>query len=158
MRPFELASLAVATPFLCWSLLSAQLMPSWLRLFPLMALTLTGIHIIREGPRWQMWPGYFLVAALCLSQIPSVFRPVQLPVWGNLAGLFLAALCVMLATIFPVFTFPGLTGPYQVASVTYHWVDASRTETLSSNQLDRRELMVQVWYPADPSPGAPWSA
>jgi predicted dienelactone hydrolase len=123
-----------------------------------MALTLTGIHIIREGPRWQMWPGYFLVAALCLSQIPSVFRPVQLPVWGNLAGLFLAALCVMLATIFPVFTFPGLTGPYQVASVTYHWVDASRTETLSSNQLDRRELMVQVWYPADPAPGAPWAA
>jgi hypothetical protein len=32
--------------------------------------------------------------------------------------------------------------------VTYHWVDASRREIFVSDPAVRRELMVQVWYPA----------
>ena len=157
MRAFELAAIAATVPFLGWALLSIRPMPSWVRLLPFAALALMLIHLMVEGRRWQMWPGYLLVTVLFLSQIPFLFRPAQLPVWGSLAGLFLAAACVTLAAIFPVFTFPRLTGPYQVGSVTYHWVDASRTETFSSNHSDRRELMVQVWYPAEPAPDAPWA-
>ncbi|MBD2258271.1 hypothetical protein [Pseudanabaena sp. FACHB-2040] len=58
--------------------------------------------------------------------------------------------------------FPPLTGPYQVGKTSYYWVDSDRAETytyeaydLQTQQLlttppptDRRELLVQVWYPA----------
>jgi dienelactone hydrolase len=42
--------------------------------------------------------------------------------------------------------------------VTYHWVDADREEILSANRGDRRELMVQIWYPARDVPHAPRAA
>lgn len=46
------------------------------------------------------------------------------------------------------------SGPYAVGTRDYHWVDASRDEALTKNPSDKRHLMVQVWYPADVSPGA----
>lgn len=44
--------------------------------------------------------------------------------------------------------FPNPTGPYGVGTLTYHWVDATRPELFTRNPADRRELMVQLWYPA----------
>ena len=43
--------------------------------------------------------------------------------------------------------------------MTYHWVDASRQEVFSADLNARRELMVQIWYPAKIdsfSPRAPY--
>jgi len=45
---------------------------------------------------------------------------------------------------------PGLadpTGPYLVGTRTYHWVDTKREEVLTGDKDDKRELMVQIWYP-----------
>lgn len=39
--------------------------------------------------------------------------------------------------------------------MTYHWVDHDRPEVLSPDPEDRRELMVQIWYPADVTPHSP---
>lgn len=33
--------------------------------------------------------------------------------------------------------------------MTYHWVDASRPEVFGKSPHTARELMVQIWYPAD---------
>lgn len=49
---------------------------------------------------------------------------------------------------------PVPTGPFHVGKVVVHVTDKSRIEPLSSNH-DFRELMVDIWYPADPSPGEP---
>lgn len=49
---------------------------------------------------------------------------------------------------------PPLTGPFLVGRVTVHWTDESRIEPLSPNH-DPRELMVDVWYPAEPSNEVP---
>jgi hypothetical protein len=38
--------------------------------------------------------------------------------------------------------------------VTYHWVDGSRPELFSPDPDDRRELLAQVWYPAEKVAGA----
>lgn len=51
--------------------------------------------------------------------------------------------------------FPAPTGPHGIGTVTYHWVDADRPEILGHASRDRRELMVQIWYPAHQMPGAP---
>lgn len=53
----------------------------------------------------------------------------------------------------PPFYFPKPTGPYAIGTKTYHWVDTKRQEVHSSDQAHPyRELMVKIWYPAQPSP------
>ena len=44
---------------------------------------------------------------------------------------------------------PSPTGPYQVGTTTYYWVDESRPEIFTGNPDDRRELLVRIWYPAE---------
>lgn len=56
-----------------------------------------------------------------------------------------------------VLTLPAPTGPYSVGVTDKHLVDSGRADPWHPEQ--RRELMVQVWYPAtvdQESPSAPW--
>ena len=46
-----------------------------------------------------------------------------------------------------IFKFPDTTGKHAVGTCSYHWIDEKRAETHSENPDDRRELMVQFWYP-----------
>jgi hypothetical protein len=59
------------------------------------------------------------------------------------------------ASIDVVITFPHPTGPYGIGTLTHHWVDADRAELFSDDPDARRELMVQIWYPATDEPTAP---
>ena len=54
-----------------------------------------------------------------------------------------------LSIVMPVFRFPHPTGPYAIGTLTYHWVDASRSDIFNADPNARRELIVQVWYPSD---------
>ncbi len=50
---------------------------------------------------------------------------------------------------------PTPTGPYGVGITRFHWVDEAREEEYTPNDPDdRREIMVDVWYPADVPEGA----
>ncbi len=49
---------------------------------------------------------------------------------------------------------PPPTGPFSVGKVTVHWTDESRIEPLSADNASR-ELMVDIWYPAEASSAAP---
>jgi hypothetical protein len=76
--------------------------------------------------------------------------------------LFAAVVIVLLLTaIFPFAAtaqeenwLPPPTGPYQVGTAFYHWVDEAREEMFTDDPNDRRELVVQVWYPAGVEVGA----
>ncbi len=50
---------------------------------------------------------------------------------------------------------PRPTGAFGIGRVTYHWVDSSRAEFLDPHAASRRELMVDVWYPAGRGVGRP---
>jgi hypothetical protein len=76
---------------------------------------------------------------------------------GVLALMTFIALRIML----PVFHFPTPSGPYAIGTLTYHWVDTERADVFSADASARRELMVQIWYPAKaaeplPSPHVPY--
>ena len=51
-------------------------------------------------------------------------------------------------------TLPAPVGPFAVGRIDYHWTDVSRLEPHSAENSARRELMVHVWYPAEPSKAA----
>ena len=45
---------------------------------------------------------------------------------------------------------PAPTGPHKTGRMTFHWKDTKRDELETSDRGDKRELMVHVFYPADP--------
>ena len=69
-------------------------------------------------------------------------------------GILGLAIAGALSIAMPVFRFPHPTGPYAIGTLIYHWVDASRMDIFAADPTTRRELMVQVWYPADVSPAS----
>jgi hypothetical protein len=75
------------------------------------------------------------------------------------AAAALAAVAVTAAAAVPVlaprYAFPPPSGPYGIGTVAYHWVDTARPDALAADATAPRELMVQLWYPADPDPDAP---
>ena len=73
-------------------------------------------------------------------------------------GLLALTLSIALPIVLPVFHFPQPSGPYSVGTLTYHWVDANRAEVFSADASARRELMVQIWYPAKAGPLLPSSS
>jgi predicted dienelactone hydrolase len=44
-------------------------------------------------------------------------------------------------------------GPFAVGTIDSLWVDSSRDEILSRDLSDKRRVLVQIWYPAEPSSG-----
>ena len=55
----------------------------------------------------------------------------------------------MLSMAVPVIKIPKLTGPFTVGTSIYHWVDQDRLEWFTENPNDKRQIMVQIWYPGE---------
>lgn len=133
----------------------------WARwLAPLAPLVLLA-QVMVEGPRWQMMPAYALTATLCLIwllrwMVPTGFHVNRLIASTGMGlGVLGLLVSISLPLIFPVFHFPKPTGPYAIGTLTYHWVDSSRPELFTTDPHDQREIMAQVWYPAQDEPWAP---
>ena len=63
-------------------------------------------------------------------------------------GVITLAIFASLPIIQPVFYFSRPAGPYAIGTLTYHLIDSNRAEIFSADATRRRELMVQIWYPA----------
>jgi len=169
MRPLEI--LLVVANLVAFVLLVVPVRgrARWLRHFAFLPLPVMGAQLLVEGPRWQMVPAYalgglfFLVWLVWLLRtIKPAGRPAGRRWTRRLAaglGIGLGVLGLVVSTALPialpVFRFPHPTGPYDIGTLTYHWVDASRPEVFAANPDDRRELMVQIWYPAWADPSSP---
>jgi predicted dienelactone hydrolase len=163
MRPFEILMLAATIPLLLRPFLPIRIRdrPDWIGLMLALSALLTAAHLVFEGYRWQMLPAYILTGLLLVLTAPRVFRPAKQPTNRRLAsiiatglGLPFLTVAVVLPLLFPIFRFPRPSGPYRIGTVTYHWIDTARAETFTDDQTDHRELMVQIWYPAEPVSGA----
>jgi predicted dienelactone hydrolase len=142
----------------------------WMRHLAPIAVLIAVAQALVEGPRWQMLPAYTLTGLFFLVWLrQSVVtkreaagqKRTNRVVISLTAGLGVLGLGISIALpiMFPVFRLPNPSGPYEIGTLTYHWVDASRQEVFSSDPKARRELMVQVWYPAkkdSSSPRAPY--
>lgn len=164
MRPLEILILALAT---LWFILPNLTRRRGIRqgVGLLLAMTVPW-QIAIEGYRWQMVPAYVLAGLIALATWwefigpPEDFTPPQR---GRGAGRALGGLvgiaAIALPVVLPVVALPEPEGAYPVGTFSLHLVDESRVETYGLRPGNPRELMVQVFYPADPGPEAetgPW--
>ena len=165
MRAFEIATLVASIPLLLWPFLPVRDRRRWMAFLLALPALFAALHLILEGPRWQMVPAYALIGLLLLLAVLRLLRPsgerTGPKLWAIvLSGFGFLALAAAFTPplLFPVFRLPRPSGPYQVGTVTYHWLDAERDETFTDDPADRRELMVQLWYPAERDRSAPLDA
>lgn len=131
------------------------------KLLPVTALLSAAAQILMEGARWQMAPAYAMCVLLLMACLLLGAKGPRGALWriggyvGATLGAVVLALSSLLPLAFPVFRFQPPTGPYAIGTVTYHWIDANRDEIFTADPNDRRELIVQVWYPARDNPSAP---
>ncbi|WP_411543818.1 alpha/beta hydrolase family protein [Kitasatospora sp. DSM 101779] len=116
------------------------------------------------GLRWQVAP-VFAAAVLVapFAVVPLLPRrtgrePRRARWWlaapASAACLVLVAAGPAAAWAFPVPAFPRPTGPYAVGTRVVEWTDGQRPEPATADPGDRRTVVVQFWYPAEPAPGA----
>lgn len=154
MRPLEiLLSLANLLIF-CILAIPRLRAIHWMGYLAPITVLIAGIQMLVEGPRWQMVPAYALTIIFFLIWLFGIVMPGGIHVNRLIAGVgvglgvFALVVSTVLPIVLPVFHFPRPSGPYQIGTVTYHWVDTSRHEIFSADPNAHRELMVQVWYPA----------
>jgi len=123
------------------------------RLFLAAALLVMATHAVLEGAHWQMTPAYASAGILCLAawkpnEGRSRFR--RFTAW---LALLLTSASVMFSFLLPMFSLPEPTGPYPVGTSILYFKEATRIEDADPSGRSQRELMVQIWYPAQASQG-----
>ncbi len=147
--------LVAILPVLLWPLLPWR-RPRWVDFLPGTAVLLMIIQLVLEGYRWQMLPAYLLVVVVFLLTLPRLrstsSREKKWSGWaiaGSVFGLLLWLVALALPYLLPVPKLPDVTGPYAIGTQTFHLVDESRDEIYTDDRDDKREFMMQVWYPAE---------
>ena len=163
MRTWE--SLLLLADLMAFLVLSIPQMRArlWMRHSPAIALVMASAQSLAEGPRWQMLPAYALTVLFLLAWLLQNFAPTGGPTERKRPHPIAAAVAVALGALglaiaaalpmmVPVFRFAHPSGPYAIGTLTYHWVDAARSEVFAADPKARRQLMVQIWYPAQANP------
>ncbi|WP_378180578.1 alpha/beta hydrolase family protein [Aquimarina sp. SS2-1] len=119
---------------------------------PYFLLLLFLLHILIDNWRWQMIPAYALIFLL-IYRVQRI-RVVKVPkltfsrAFGYISFLVILSVAWFLPLFLPIFSLPEPTGTYHVGS---KWIDikTNRDEVITTDPLDKRELMVKMWYPTD---------
>lgn len=166
MRPLEILLPLIPIPYFIWPFVSRRERPTWVALWPVLGLLIIPLHLLIEGYRWQMFPAYLLTAILSILAIwqwrrksPERSRRRWISILVGLLGLLLLGITAVLPIALPVPRLAAPDGPYDVGTVTYYWVDDSRQEIFGPEPGGPRELIVQIWYPAEVVAGSetvPW--
>jgi predicted dienelactone hydrolase len=124
-------------------------------------LVVTLAQLIGEHPRWQLLPLYLAVVSVTAGGLVTGIRSeTPRPRWAFVTvSLVLVVTAALLAWVVPVTLLPAPTGDQAVGTATFSWSDPERAERYGDDPGSPRELVAQVWYPADPSEPvdpAPW--
>ncbi|WP_315743561.1 alpha/beta hydrolase family protein [Paenibacillus suaedae] len=116
--------------------------------------------ILAIGANWRLIPAYIVTVLLTLQVFikprnTNVSKKRGVRILKGAGIVAAAAAMIALPTIFPLLTFPKPTGEYTVGTQAFHLVDQNRKEFVVPNSQVYRELMVQVYYPAEKGSGSP---
>jgi hypothetical protein len=121
------------------------------RVAPLLLILTAAAQIFFEGFRWQLWPLMIAISLLLLAAVTrSTQQPKGKPTAIAIFSLILAILSLAGGWLLPIPKPFPTTGPYEVGTTVFPLADTSRKELYATDTDQPRELMVQVWYPANP--------
>jgi len=111
-----------------------------------------------EGGRWQLLPAS-IAAAISAGAFVLAAVGARIPLGRSLAAIVLVAGTVsgLGAWALPVTLLPRPDGPHRIGTTTIVLLDPSRTDDAAATPSGPartgtpRELVVQLWYPADPT-------
>src|SRR5579859_5410238 len=122
----------------------------WIAIFALIVTFVTfSMQVFWEGPRWQMVPLYLSALFLGIGSLSAGQAAGRIQLTAVLASLIFAVAGVSLCEALPVFSFPEPTGKYGVGTQVRHLVDQNLLEPHVRGAKAPRELMIQIWYPAE---------
>jgi len=127
------------------------------------SLLLLLVHLFVDGWRIQLlFPYVYTLVILALSIYRSLRRrPLRVLHKGWAAGGYslialLLAVSGALLYLFPLFKLPEPTGAFALGTQTFHLIDDSREERFAETPGGKRQLMIQLWYPAQQTSGRPY--
>lgn len=146
MRIFELAVAGLLVVGAVWGLISGdQGRPAFKIICGVILLALV-LQLTTEGSHWQIWPLY---AGVLFIFVPLFSKKAALPPWNAVTVLVLVLIAICFSAALPIFRLPAPTGPYALGTRILDLADPSRAEEYDPSR--RRELVIQIWYPAAPS-------
>jgi dienelactone hydrolase len=151
MRPLEIALATSLVPYLAYLLSPTRAETSWLWIFALGSFALMLCQALFEGFRWQVGLLYLLVFAAIGHRTMFLNTKLEVPYLAAVAALLCLVAAIVLSTLAPVFQLPRPSGTYAIGTDIRHLVDTSRLDPEADIPGSPRELMIQMWYPADPS-------
>ena len=148
MRSIEL-SLSLLTLFVAVNYFIPWLSdPVKTKILPVALVLIAGAQLFFEGFRWQLWPlfiGIIILIIIALTQATNLGATIAVGF-----SILLAIISIIAAKLLPIPTPYPVTGPHQVGTMVVHLTDSSRPELYGNDPTAPREIMVQVWYPANP--------
>jgi predicted dienelactone hydrolase len=167
MRSLEILIAAILLLTFIGFLFRPDTRPRFFTFLPGTGLLLILIHLIVEGYRWQLFLMYALMFASFLLTVKPLVKGQNQPpkrVASRrrtvlrfslvIVGLLLFILAAALPALFPVFRLRHPSGSFAIGTTRFSLVDSSRAETFTDDTSDRREILVQCWYPAEPDTSA----
>jgi len=115
------------------------------------ALLLTDTLAVVEGAHWQMAPVYLAAGVLFIAAWKSVGSQSRSQRFVACSTVLLAFIGVLFSLLLPMFNLPEPTGNYPVGTAVLYFKDSTRIEDAGPAGNSARELMVQIWYPSQPS-------
>lgn len=150
MRFLEVFSCLLMLPSVCVMLLGARTAHREARVICILLIAALIAHVIAEGMHWQMLPAYLAACMIILCTLLCPRLPAAVIRWAGLVCLLCIVLTGVLSYLLPMFRLPKPTGKYAVGTRTLHLTDERRADEHGVFPSGKRELMVQVWYPAQP--------
>ena len=149
MRIIEL-SLSILTIFIAINYFFPWLSdPLKYKILPIVLVIIAGAQLIFEGFRWQLYPlfiGIVILLLIAITKATGLGASISVGI-----TLVLAIISVTATWVLPVPAPYAITGPHQVGTTVVHLVDSNRQELYGTDPTAPREIMVQVWYPAEPT-------
>ncbi|MBI5370823.1 MAG: hypothetical protein HZA79_02225 [Sphingobacteriales bacterium] len=124
---------------------------------PLCAFTivLALVQLLIYGFYWHYLPGYLLIVVMAMMAVflkEDISKLKKRLLRFTLVIMLLASILPWLILLpVPVLTKPQ--GDYKVGTRIFRWADNSRDEQITPDPNDKRNVVVQAWYPAEENAG-----
>ena len=151
MKSIDILLLAGIVTAAVWLILFPKRMNGILKSLIALTVLLTFVQLFMEGYYWQYVPGYLLILVMVMLTffLKENTGKLKIRLLRFTLVLLLLASIVPWAIFLPIPTLLKPQGNYPVGTRIFRWVDVDRFEHITSDPHDKRNVVVQAWYPTE---------